>query len=177
MKLDLSKPMKGRVWKFGDSVDTDIIAPDQRAPTHEDLKRITMDALRPEFAEQVKPGDILVGGKNFGCGSHRETANWVLREVGIQAILAESIARIFYRIGISFGMPTFVCPGITKLVEDGDQVEIDYAGAKVTNLRTRKSIPITKFPPAIDKIFRAGGIIPLLIKRYGKEQAAARKRA
>lgn len=169
MKSDFSKPMRGRVWKFGDSVDTDVISPNQRAPTHEDLKKITMDALRPEFATGVRPGDILVAGKNFGCGSHRETANSVLRDVGIQAIVAESIARIFFRIGISFAMPTFEVPGVSALVEDGDEIEIDYSKGVVRNPRTGQEIPMVKFPPAIDRVFRAGGITLLLVERYRQE--------
>ena len=174
MKLDLSKPMRGRVWKFGDSIDTDVIAPDQRAETQADLKRLTMDAVRPEFAKQVKPGDIVVGGRNFGCGSHRETANWVLREVGVQAILAESIGRIFFRIGISFGMPTLNAPGITALVDDGDPLEIDYNAAMLTNLRTRQTLAFSRVPAGMERIFRAGGIIPLLVERYREEQAGRR---
>ncbi len=169
MKVDLSKPLRGRAWKFGDSVDTDVIAPHQRAPIFEDLKKITMDAYRPEFAKEVTSGDILVAGKNFGCGSHREMANDVLRAVGIQAIVAESIARIFFRIGISYAMPTFVCPGVTALVEDGEEIELDMANATARNPRTGKSIPISKYPPSIDKIFQSGGITPLLIERLRSE--------
>jgi 3-isopropylmalate dehydratase small subunit len=161
--------MRGRVWKFGDSIDTDVISPNQRAPTYEDLKKITMDAFRPEFAQEVKPGDILVGGKNFGCGSHRETANAVLRDVGIQAIVAESMARIFFRIGISFGMPTFVAPGIVGLVDDGEEIEINYSEGFIKNSRTGKQIPLEKYPPSIERIFMAGGIAPLIVERYEKE--------
>jgi 3-isopropylmalate dehydratase small subunit len=149
--------MRGRVWKFGDSIDTDVISPNQRAPTYEDLKKITMDAFRPEFAQEVKPGDILVGGKNFGCGSHRETANAVLRD------------GIFFRIGISFGMPTFVAPGIVGLVDDGEEIEINYSEGFIKNSRTGKQIPLEKYPPSIERIFMAGGIAPLIVERYEKE--------
>ena len=170
MKSDLSKPMRGKVWKFGDSVDTDVISPGQRAPTYDELKKITMDAYRPEFAREVRPGDILVAGKNFGYGSHREGANSVLRDVGIQAVVADSIARLFFRIGISFGIPTFAAPGVSALVEDGEEIEIDYTAGVVRNPRTGKEIPLAKYPPAIEKIFNAGGIIPLLIQRYEEER-------
>ncbi len=164
-----SKIMRGRVWKFGDSVDTDVIAPNQRAANFDELKKITMDAYRPEFAKEVKQGDILVGGKSFGFGSHREGANAVLRAVGIQAIVAESIARIFFRIGISFGMPTFVAPGITDIVEDGDELEIDTEAGVVRNPKTGKSVPVAKYPPSIQRIFEAGGIVPLLVQRWKAE--------
>jgi len=172
VKSASSNVIRGRVWKFGDSVDTDVIAPNQRAATYEELKKITMDAYRPEFAKEVKPGDVIVGGKNFGYGSHRESANAVLRDVGIAAIVAESVARIFFRIGISFGMPTFVAPGVTALVEDGDEIEIDYEAGVVRNPRTGKTISVPKYPPSIQRIFDAGGIIPLLIDRYTKEMGS-----
>ena len=171
MRLDLSRPIRGRVWKFGDSVDTDIIAPNKRAPVYDELKKITMDAVRPEFAKEVQPGDVLVAGKNFGCGSHREGANSVLRDVGIQAIVAESIARIFFRIGISFAMPTFIVPGVSALVEDGDQIEIDYAAGEVRNVGTGKTVSFAKYPEPIEKIFKAGGIMSLAIERYKNEQS------
>ena len=169
MKSASSKTVRGRVWKFGDSVDTDVISPDQRAATFEELKKITMDALRPEFAKEVRQGDILVGGKNFGFGSHREHANAVLRAVGIQAIVAESIARIFFRIGISFGMPTYVAPGVTDIVEDGDDLEIDAEAGVVRNPKNGKCISIAKYPPSMERIFQAGGIMPLLVERLKRE--------
>ena len=169
MKSASSNVIRGRVWKFGDSVDTDVIAPNQRAATYEELKKITMDAYRPEFAKEVKPGDVIVGGKNFGYGSHRESANAVLRDVGIAAIVAESVARIFFRIGISFGMPTYVAPGITDIVADGDEIEIDTEAGVVRNPKTGKSISLAKYPPSIERIFQAGGIMPLLVERLKRE--------
>lgn len=171
MKSVSSKRIRGRVWKFGDSVDTDVISPGLRAgDNYEQLKKLTMDALRPEFASGVKPGDIVVAGKNFGYGSHREAANTVLRDIGIQAIVAESIARIYFRIGISLGIPTFAALGVTEIVEDGEELEIDAAQGIVRNPRTGKSVNIAKYPLSIERIFKAGGIIPLLIERYQKEQ-------
>ena len=168
MKADLSKPMRGRVWKFGDSVDTDVIAPTHRAQTPDDMKKITMDAHRPEFAKEVKPGDIIVGGKSFGFGSHRQSASTVLPDVGVQAIVAESVARLFFRINISIAVPTFVVPGVSALVQDGEEIEIDYPAGVVRNPQTGKEIPLAKYPPLVENIFRAGGIIPLLIERRGK---------
>ena len=169
MKSASSKIIKGKVWKFGDSIDTDVIAPNQRAESYEHLKAITMDAVRPEFAGNVKPGDIVVGGKNFGYGSHREAANSVLRDIGVSAIVAESIARIYFRIGISFGMPLFVAPGVTGIVEDGEELEIDSGEGVVRNAKTGKSVNIAQYPESIQAILKAGGIIPLLIQRYQKE--------
>jgi 3-isopropylmalate/(R)-2-methylmalate dehydratase small subunit len=171
VKSASSNSMRGRVWKFGDSIDTDVISPGLRAGyNYEQIKKMTMDALRPEFAGGVKQGDILVAGKNFGYGSHRESANTVLHDIGIQAVVAESIARIYFRIGISLGIPTFVASGVTAIVEDGEELEIDAAAGVVRNPRTGKCVSIAKYPPSIERIFKAGGIIPLLIDRYQKEQ-------
>lgn len=167
MSNNLNKVMRGRVWKFGDSVDTDVIAPSgQRG---EQLREAALAALRPEFPAEVKPGDILVAGRNFGCGSHRETANTILRDVGIRAVVAESIARIFFRVSISLAYPTFVAEGITKIVNDGDELEINYELGRAGNLVTGASVPITKFPPSVEHIFNAGGLLPLLIQRYEKK--------
>ncbi len=158
------KLIRGRVWKFGDSIDTDIIAPG--GDREERLKETTMIAVRPEFPLKVKPGDIIVAGKNFGCGSHRETANSVLREMGISAIVAESIARIFFRVSISMAFPAFTAEGITDIVEDGDQIEIDYKKGVVFNISSGKYVLLKKYPPSVEAIFDAGGIIELLKQKY-----------
>ncbi len=157
------KYFKGRVWKFGDSVDTDIIAPGggkERKDVHS-----TMTALRKEFPERVKPGDILVAGRNFGCGSHREAANEVLHDVGIGAIIAESVARIFFRVSISLGYPIFIAPGISDIVEDGDDLEIDSLEGIARNVKTGRYVAISAYPPSIMKIIEAGGLLPLMKKR------------
>ena len=172
MTVDLSKPMRGKVWKFGDSVDTDVIAPSQRASTLEEVKKITMEAYRPEFAKEVKPGDIIVAGGNFGCGSQRPWATGVLQAVGIQAVVAESVGRLFFRVGISIGLPIFTAQGVSGLVEDGDLIEIDAVGGTVRNPRNGKSIPLDKYPPSIESILRAGGITPLVVQRLKAEGRA-----
>lgn len=164
MTSALFNVMRGRVWKFGESVDTDIIAPGRAAP---------MSALRPEFSAQVKPGDIVVAGRNFACGSHRESANRVLRDAGVQAVVAESIARIFFRVGISFGQPLFIAPGVTTIVEDGDELEIDYGAGVARNVRTAREVRLVKYPPSVEGIYDSGGIIPLFVQRYLREAAEA----
>ncbi len=161
------KVMRGRVWKFGDSMDTDVISPS--GERGEKLRETTMTAVRPEFSKDVKPGDIVVAGRNFGCGSHRETANTILRDVGVQAVVAESIARIFFRVSISLAYPTFVAEGITKIVDDGDQLEINYQKGVARNVDTGVTVSITKYPPSVEQIFNAGGLLQLLIQRYEKE--------
>jgi 3-isopropylmalate dehydratase small subunit len=170
--LDLNNfVIRGRVWKFGDSVDTNVIAPlhVMTKGEIEELARHTMAAVRPEFPEQVRAGDIIVAGGNFGCGSHRQEANLVLEKVGIRAIVAESVARIFLRNSINFAYPTLVAPGISSLVKDHEELEIDYPGGKIRNVRSGREIALPKYPPSVEQIFAAGGILTLLKERCIKE--------
>ena len=163
--------IRGRVWKFGDSVDTNIIAPlhVMRKGEIEEIAQHTMAAVRPEFPEQVRPGDIIVAGANFGCGSHREEANLVLEKVGIRAIVAESVARIFLRTSINLAYPTLVAPGISSLVEDQEELEIDYPKGTIRNLRSGREISLPKYPLSVEQIFEAGGILSLLKERCVRE--------
>jgi 3-isopropylmalate dehydratase small subunit len=169
MSFDLDRPIRGRVWKFGDSIETDAINPYYRYPTMEELKLHTMEAYRPEFPKEVKAGDILVAGRNFGCGSSRP--GLVLREVGIVAIIAESVARLFLRNSIARAIPIFMAPGITSIVNDGDTLEIDYPNALVRNPATGASVTLRKFPPLIEQIFAAGGLPEFAFARYARENA------
>jgi 3-isopropylmalate/(R)-2-methylmalate dehydratase small subunit len=161
---DLGKPISGRVWKFGDSVETDAINPYYRYPTMEELKQHTMEAYRPEFPKEVKPGDILVAGRNFGCGSSRP--GLVLREVGIAAIVVESVSRLFLRNSIARAMPILMAPGITGIVEDGQTLVVDYEGGEVRNPATGASVTLRRFPPLIEEIMRAGGLPEYAYRRY-----------
>lgn len=170
MGFDLYKPIRGKVWKFGDSIETDAINPYYRYPTMEELKLHTMEAYRPEFPKEVKPGDIVVAGRNFGCGSSRP--GLVLREVGVAAVIAESVARLFLRNNISRAIPIFMAPGITGIVNDGETLEIDYPNGVVRNPATGKSVELRKFPSMIEDIFRAGGLPEFARMRYEKEQGA-----
>jgi 3-isopropylmalate dehydratase small subunit len=169
VSFDLDRPIRGRVWKFGDSIETDAINPYYRYPTMEELKLHTMEAYRPEFPKEVKSGDILVAGRNFGCGSSRP--GLVLREVGIVAILAESVARLFLRNSIARAIPIFMAPGITAIVNDGETLEIDYPNAIVRNPATGASVGLRKFPPLIEEIFAAGGLPEFAYARYMRESS------
>ena len=164
MSFDPNQTIRGRVWKFGDSVDTDVIYPFYRYPDPQEIKKHTMEALRPEFPREVKPGDILVAGRNFGCGSARRAT--VLREVGIVAIVAESTSRLLLRNNISEAFPTFVAPGVTNIIEDGQTLEIDYPQGVVRNAETGAQVPLRKYPPMIERLFLAGGILPYARQRY-----------
>ena len=171
MGYDLNQRQKGRVWKFGDSVESDAINPYYKYPAMADLKQHTMEAYRPEFASNVQPGDIIVAGRNFGCGSSRP--GLVLREVGISVILVETVARLYLRNNIARGIPIFMAPGITSIVDDGEELDVDYTGGTAVNTRTGASVAIRKFPPLIEKIFAAGGLPEVAWARYMAETGAA----
>ena len=164
MSFDLNRVIRGRVWKFGDSIETDAINPYYRYPDAEELKKHTMEAYRPEFPGEVKPGDILVAGRNFGCGSSRP--GLVLREGGIVAIIAESVSRLFLRNNIARAMPIFMAPGITGIVRDGETLEIDYPQGIVCNPATGTSVALRKFPPLIEQVFQCGGLPEFARQRY-----------
>jgi len=170
MAFDINAVVRGRVWKFGDSIETDAINPYYLYPAMEDLKQHTMEAYRPEFAKQVRPGDILVAGRNFGCGSSRP--GLVLREVGIAAIVVESVSRLFLRNSIARAIPIFLAPGVTNIVDDGATVEVDYPAGTVRNTTTGASVPLRRFPPLIEQILRVGGLPEFARERYLREQGA-----
>jgi 3-isopropylmalate/(R)-2-methylmalate dehydratase small subunit len=164
MGFEFDRATRGRVWKFGDSIETDAINPYYRYPTMEELKLHTMEAYRPEFAREVKPGDILVAGRNFGCGSSRP--GLVLREVGIAAVVADSVARLYLRNCISRALPIFLAPGVTGIVADGETLEIDYPRGEVRNPASGARVPLRRFPPLIERIFAAGGLPQFARQRY-----------
>ncbi|KGF66943.1 hypothetical protein LL06_25230 [Hoeflea sp. BAL378] len=167
MNYDLNTPIRGRIWKFGDSVDSDSINPYYLFPTMEELKLHTLEAFRPEFPREVERGDIIVAGRNFGCGSHRP--GLVLREVGVAAIVVESAARLFLRNNIALPLPIFIVPGVTALIEDHQTMEIDYAAGIVRNAATGEILPLRKYPAMIEDIFLSGGLPSLARQRYLRE--------
>ena len=171
MGFDFNRVIRGRVWKFGDSIETDAINPYYRYPTMEELKQHTMEVYRPEFPREVKPGDIIVAGRNFGCGSSRP--GLVLREVGVAAIIAESVARLFLRNSIGRAIPIFVAPGITGIVQDGEMLEVNYPVGTVRNAASGKSVEMRKYPPMIEQIFECGGLPEFAYERYQHEAALA----
>jgi len=167
--FDLNKVARGRVWKFGDSVETDAINPYYKYPTMEELKQHTLEAYRPEFPREVKAGDILVVGRNFGCGSSRPGV--VLMEVGISAIIVESVSRLFFRNSIARAMPILQAPGITSIVEDGETLEVDYPNGVVRNPARGKSVTLRAFPPLIVEILKSVGLPEFAYRRYQRENA------
>lgn len=159
----------GRAWKFGDNINTDLIIAGKyklSITNIDDLSRHAMEALVPGFAEKVKRGDIVVAGKNFGCGSSREQAPLVLKHLGIGAVIAESFARIFYRNSMNIGLPALECKDVNR-VSDGDILEIDLAEGCVKNLTKGEVYRVKPIPPALLEILVNGGLVNY-VKKYGR---------
>ena len=158
--------MKGKAWKFGDDIDTDIIVPGRYLiyTDEERLSQHCMEGLDPDFNEKCKKGDFIVAGKNFGCGSSREHAPIALKGVGVSAVIAESFARIFYRNATNVGVPLLEAPGISELVENGDTIEVDMENATITS-QNGKTIEFKKLPPFMREILNQGGLIEYLKKK------------
>lgn len=162
-EVNLRQLLRGRVWKFGHDISTDLLAPGAYAVAPlEERKRHVLEAVRPEFAREVRPGDVVVAGRNFGCGSSRETAPEGLQALGVACVLAESFARIFFRNAVALGLPVLPCPGVWELFEDGDQAEVVVADAWVRNPRTGRELRGQPLPPVMVDILQAGGILERL---------------
>ena len=155
--------MKGTAWKFGDDIDTDIIVPGRYLiyTDEERLSKHCMEGLDPDFNEKCKRGDFIVAGTNFGCGSSREHAPIALKGAGVAAVIAESFARIFYRNATNVGVPLLEAPGISKLIEDGEEIEVDMENATVTSSHG-ETIAFKKLPPFMLEILEQGGLIEYL---------------
>ena len=153
-----------KVWKFHNDVDTDQIIASQYLllPDIEAMKRYTFESLDPDFAKKAQPGDLIVAGENFGCGSSREQAPSVLKALGIKAVIAKSFARIFYRNSINIGLPVIVCKELYDHVEDGGQADLDLSAGTVTV--DGQVFSCTKLPEYMQNILNAGGLIASLNK-------------
>jgi len=159
--------LKGKVFKFGDNISTDLIVPGRLAGLRSNLPELAKHVLEdadPTFASRVKPGDFVVGGSNFGLGSSREHAPLVIKLAGVSAVLAKSVARIFFRNAINQGLPILICD--TDRIKDGDELEIDLAEGKVKDLSSGETLTFGKIPPVMLKILNEGGLLPY-IKKYG----------
>jgi 3-isopropylmalate/(R)-2-methylmalate dehydratase small subunit len=159
--------IKGEAKKFGDNVDTDVILPGPYL-VHTDsneLAKHAMEGLDPEFAEKAVDGVIVVGGKNFGCGSSREQAPIALKYAGVKCVLAESFARIFYRNSITIGLPVLACAGVSDKVEEGDMLVVDLQSGKVEDKSNDSVFQGTKLPEFIMEILDDGGLIEHLKRR------------
>ncbi len=152
--------LKGKVHKFGDNISTDLIAPGRLFHLRTNLPELAKHVLEdadPDFAKKVKPGDFVVAGKNFGLGSSREHAPAIIKLAGVGAVLAQSLARIFYRNAINVGLPVLICD--TTKIDDGDELEIDIAAGKIRNLAKNINIETKPIPQAMLNILKDGGLL------------------
>ena len=162
--------VSGKVFKYGDNVDTDVIIPARylNAPSPEELAKHCMEDIDASFATMVKSGDIIVGGANFGCGSSREHAPISIRACGVACVIAASFARIFYRNSINIGFPILECPEAAAAIQNGDTVSVDFATGKIVDETTGETFQAVALPPFIEKIVEHNGLLPYLKARMEK---------
>jgi len=162
--------MKGKCWKFGDDVNTDLIIPARylNLTSPEALAAHCMEDADPEFVKKVKRGDIMVAGSNFGCGSSREHAPIAIKAAGISCVIAGTFARIFFRNAINMGLPIIECAEAAGDAEEGDVIEVDLEDSKIYNHSKGKEYRFEPFPPQMRAIIKAGGLM-----NYVKAQMAA----
>lgn len=151
---------KGPVFKYGDNIDTDVIIPARYLNTQSaaELASHCMEDIDKTFITRVKQGDLMVGGENFGCGSSREHAPIAIKASGIQLVIADSFARIFYRNSIDIGLPIIECPAAAKAIRDGDEVAVHLDTGVIEDRTTGERFTAAPFPPFIQKIIAVGGI-------------------
>ena len=152
---------EGRVWKFGDHVDTDLIIPARflNVSDQAELAKNCFVDVRPDFVEKAQAGDVIVAGKNFGCGSSREHAPWALKGVGIRVIIAKRFARIFYRNAFNIGLPLLESDQASDDLEEGDQVSVDLLTGKISNERKDQHFSAKAIPDFMMEIIQAGGLV------------------
>lgn len=162
--------LKGKAWTFGDDIDTDIIIPAKYLNTSDpkELAAHAMEGAGDEFATGVKEGDIMVAGKNFGCGSSREHAPIAIKAAGISAVVARSYARIFYRNAFNIGLPIFEAPELDDSVKQGHEVEIDAESGVVRDKTTGKEFKAAPIPPFMQELIGAGGLVEWTKKKISK---------
>lgn len=155
----------GRVFKYGDNVDTDVIIPARylNSSDPKELATHCMEDIDKEFVRKVSPGDLIVAEKNFGCGSSREHAPIAIKAAGVSCVIAETFARIFYRNAINIGLPIIECPQAAKGISEGDEVEVDFDSGVITNKTKGETYQGQAFPEFMQKIIKAEGLINYII--------------
>ncbi len=155
----MESKLKGRSWKFGDDISTDLIAPGRLFHLRTNLPELAKHVLEdadPEFPSKVQKGDFVVGGSNFGLGSSREHAPTIIKIAGVGAVLAKSFARIFYRNGINVGLPLLICD--TDLIDEGDELEVDLSAGTIKDVTKGIELTFTPLPDVMIKILQDGGL-------------------
>ena len=155
---------EGNAIKYGDNIDTDVIIPARYLNTSDpkELASHCMEDIDTSFTARVKPGDIMIGGENFGCGSSREHAPIAIKESGISIVIAKSFARIFYRNSINIGLPILECPDASAGIDDGDEVTVDYDTGIITNVTKGQTYQAEPFPAFIKDMIQKGGLMASL---------------
>ena len=163
--------IEGKAVKFGDNINTDVILPGKYLELidPEELGKHALEGLDPTFAQRAREGVIIVGGKNFGCGSSREQAPIALKGAGVKCVLAESFARIFYRNVINIGLPALECNGISKEIDEGDILMVDLQNGLIENKTKNDSLQTATLPPFIMGLLEEGGLIPHVRGLIGKQ--------
>lgn len=158
----------GTVHKYGDNVDTDVIIPARYLNTADpkELAAKCMEDIDKEFVNRVKEGDIMVAGKNFGCGSSREHAPIAIKASGVSVVIAETFARIFYRNAINIGLPIIECKEASIAIKNGDEVDVDFDSGIITDITTGEKFQGQSFPPFMQKIITAGGLVNYLNENF-----------
>ena len=159
--------LQGRVWKFGNDVDTDVIIPVQYCTSTDpqELGRHCMEGIDPDFPKKVRLGDIMVANKNFGCGSSREPAPIAIKAIGISCIIAKSFARIFYRNGFNVGLPLLECEDASDHVEEGHEIEVNLDTGEIRDLYLKQSFQAKPIPHFMQDLIRDGGLMNHLAKK------------
>lgn len=161
--------IRARAWRFGNDVDTDVIIPARYLNTSDpkELARHLMEDIDKDFSSKVKAGDIIVAGKNFGCGSSREHAPIAIKAAGIQAVIAKSFARIFYRNAFNIGLPIFESEASSEKIKEGDEIEIDADSGIIRNMTTHKEYKASSIPPFMQELVAAGGLVEWTKQKLG----------
>jgi 3-isopropylmalate/(R)-2-methylmalate dehydratase small subunit len=162
--------IRGQVHKYGDNIDTDVIIPARHCVSikEEDLAAHCLEDLDKDFVKKVKPGDILMAGNNFGCGSSRENAPIAIKGAKVGCVVAKYFARIFYRNAINIGLPILECPEAVDGTDAGDNLEVDLKSGKIYNQTKKRSFQAAPFPETMQEIINAGGMVNFVRKRIGK---------
>jgi 3-isopropylmalate/(R)-2-methylmalate dehydratase small subunit len=160
---------RGKAWKFGDHVDTDVIVPGKYLAILDpkQLAKICFEGVDPDFGKKVEAGDIVIAGENFGCGSSREHAPVAIKAAGVRVVLAESFARIFFRNAINVGLPALEARGISRFANAGDDLVVNFVNGTVENVKTGKVLVTNPIPPNQMRILEAGGLVDYVKVRLG----------